>query len=271
MESSSYFNTLAFLLTTLFYSMVLRPTLTLDILSSDSYIEYKSNNYVFLGAYLLLVLIVQFSVNSSIISVNCGGSMKENVGAAGALTFIPWLLIFGVMMLILVIYPGFKSAFSDVVGYYYVSSKANDILTKLLKDSRIESTINTATTSVEESRKLESTADAILKIMGNSAVIINQILPDNFLRYWDTLKPLMKDEFKTTDPTDLKEQLFDLVVTRDYIGELMWYIYTGVLLTFLVGLKIATRGCNSSPETMAKNLQTYKESQAKEKVKEKTK
>jgi hypothetical protein len=65
----------------------------------------------------------------------------------------------------------------------------------------------------------------------------------------------------------LKEELFDLVVTRDYIGELMWYIYTGVLLTFLVGLKIATRGCNSSPETMAKNLQTYKESQAKEKTK----
>jgi hypothetical protein len=47
----------------------------------------------------------------------------------------------------------------------------------------------------------------------------------------------------------------------------MWYIYTGVLLTSLVGLKIATRGCNSSPETMAKNLQTYKEAQAKEKVK----
>jgi hypothetical protein len=263
MESSSYFNTIAFLLTTLFYSMVMRPELKIEQMSPEKYPEYKANNYLYLGAYLLLILVVQFAVNSSIIANNCGGSMKENVGAAGSLTFIPWLLIFGVMMMILVIYPGFKSAFSDVVGYYYVSTKANDILTTILKDSRIEDTMNPNAT-VEEKKKLESTADAILKIMGNSAVVINQIVPENFIRYWDTLKPLMKEDY--INNTELKEQLFDLVVTRDYIGEMMWYVYTGVLLTFLVGLKIASRGCESSPETMAKNLQAYREAQAKEKV-----
>jgi hypothetical protein len=263
MESSSYFNTIAFLLTTLFYSMVMRPELKIEQMSPEKYPEYKANNYLYLGAYLLLILVVQFAVNSSIIANNCGGSMKENVGAAGSLTFIPWLLIFGVMMMILVIYPGFKSAFSDVVGYYYVSTKANDILTTILKDERIESTLNPNATP-EEKKKLETTADAILKIMGNSAVVINQIVPENFIRYWDTLKPLMKDDY--INNTELKEQLFDLVVTRDYIGEMMWYVYTGVLLTFLVGLKIASRGCESSPETMAKNLQAYREAQAKEKV-----
>lgn len=266
MEGSSYFNTIAFLLTTLFYSMVMRPELKLDQMSPDKYPEYKANNYLYLGAYLLLIMVVQFSVNSSIIANNCGGSMKENVGAAGPLTFIPWLLIFGVMMLILVIYPGFKSAFSDVVGYYYVSTKANDILTTILKDSRIESTMSPNATHAEK-QKIETTADAILKIMGNSAVVINQIVPENFIRYWDTLKPLMKDEYTANEPLDLKAQLFDLVVTRDYIGEMMWYIYTGVLLTFLVGLKIASRGCDSSPETMAKNLQAYREAQAKDDVK----
>jgi UPF0716 family protein affecting phage T7 exclusion len=265
MESSSFFNTVAFLLTTLFYSMMLRPELTLNKMTT-SYLEYKSDNYLYLGAYLLLVLIVQFSVNASIIANNCGGSMKENVGAAGSITFIPWLLIFGVMMLILVIYPGFKSAFSDVVGYYYVSTKANDILTKILKDSRIESTMDTKI-SADDKKKIETTADAILKIMGNSAVVINQIVPENFLRYWDTLKPLMKDEYITNEPLDMKSELFELVVTRDYIGEIMWYMYTGVLLTFLVGLKIASRGCDSSPETMSKNLQAYKEAQAAEEVK----
>ena len=263
MESSSYFNTIAFLLTTVFYSMVMRPELKMEQMSPDKYPEYKINNYLYLGAYLSLVLVVQFAVNSSIIANNCGGSMKENVGAAGSLTFIPWLLIFGVMMLILVIYPGFKSAFSDVVGYYYVSTKANDILTTILKDSRIEDTMNPNATA-EEKKKLESTADAILKIMGNSAVVINQIVPENFIRYWETLKPLMKDDY--INNTELKEQLFDLVVMRDYIGEMMWYVYTGVLLTFLVGLKIASRGCESSPETMAKNLQAYREAQAKEKA-----
>jgi hypothetical protein len=74
----------------------------------------------------------------------------------------------------------------------------------------------------------------------------------------------MKEEFINDE--DKKSQLFGLVVTRDYIGEMMWYVYTGVLLTFLVGLKIASRGCESSPETMAKNLQAYREAQAKETV-----
>ena len=62
--------------------------------------------------------------------------------------------------------------------------------------------------------------------------------------------------------SEIKSRLFDLVVKRDFIGEVMWYVYTGVLLTFLVGLKIASRGCNSSPETMSENLQRFKAEQA---------
>ena len=35
-------------------------------------------------------------------------------------------------------YPGFKSAFSDVIGYFYVSSSANKLLTDLLVNKDIE-------------------------------------------------------------------------------------------------------------------------------------
>jgi hypothetical protein len=48
-----------------------------------------------------------------------------------------------------------------------------------------------------------------------------------------------------------------LVVTRDNIGEAMWYIYTGILITSIVQLKIATRGCITDPAQMAKNYQNY--------------
>ena len=58
-------------------------------------------------------------VNSSIITSTCGGSITENMGAAGVFTFLPWVLIFGVLILVLTIYPGFKSAFSDVIGYFF--------------------------------------------------------------------------------------------------------------------------------------------------------
>ena len=116
------------------------------------------------------------------------------------------------------------------------------------------------------------------------------MVPSNFLDYWNILKPLMKKEYQdskpmmnTIQPTaplnmsggntattttnatsnnqNLKQQLLDLIITRDNIGEAMWFIYTGVLLTSFVQLTIATKGCNSSPETMEKNYQTYLQQQ----------
>jgi len=141
--ASSYLNIVTFLLTTLFYYMALKPSLPYSSLTDPTkYKAYISNNYLFLAVYILLVILIQFIVNSSIISSNCGGNITENMGAAGVMTFIPWILIFGVLVLILTIFPGFKSAFSDVIGYYYVSSSANDLITKLLINQDVENALN---------------------------------------------------------------------------------------------------------------------------------
>ena len=42
---------------------------------------------------------------------------------------------------------------------------------------------------------MQNTADAILKICGNTGILINQITPDNFIEYMKMLQPLMKDEY----------------------------------------------------------------------------
>ena len=140
--ANSYLNILTFLLTTLLYYFI-KPTLTYDVVADQNlYMGFVSDHHLYLGIYLLLVLVVQFIVNTSIISTTCGGSVKENMGAAGLLTFIPWLLIFGVIIIVLIIYPGFKSAFSDVIGYFYVSNKANEILVELLANQGVENALN---------------------------------------------------------------------------------------------------------------------------------
>lgn len=285
--ANTYTNVITFILTTIFYYMALKPMLTYDILSGDSatYQEYSKNNYIYLGIYLLMVMIIQFAVNVSVISSSCGGNVTDNLGAAGFLTFIPWMLIFGVLIIILLVFPGFKSVFSDVIGYFYVSTQANKIITELLVNREVkdilEETPKASSSSPplsqnqigggdEEKKKLEDAADAIVKICGNTSILINQIVPENFNDYWDILKPLMKDKYKddTSKATIAKKtELFDIVVTRDNIGEAMWYIYTGLLLTSIVQLKISTRGCKSSPETMEKNYQEFlsKEEEAKAK------
>jgi hypothetical protein len=284
--ANSYLNIVTFLLTTVFYYMAIKPNLTYDVLNNkDKYKEYVSNSYLYLAIYLLLVMVIQFVVNASIISTTCGGSISENMGAAGVFTFIPWSLIFGVVIVVLIIYPGFKSAFSDVIGYFYVSSSANKLLTDLLVNTDLEKKLGDGAPSemmpssdviaepqnVEqqannmiggnlEKEQMQQAADLIIKICGNTAILINQIVPSNFNNYWSLLTPLKKDKYKndsSDDTTKLKEDLFNLVVTRDNIGEAMWYIYTGLLLTSIVQLKITTRGCASNPKTMQQNYQKF--------------
>ena len=263
--TNSYLNIVTFLLTTLFYYLAIKPNFTYEIsVDTKKHKEYITNNYMYLAIYLLLVMIIQFIVNASIISSNCGGSITENMGAAGVFTFLPWTLIFGVVVLILTIYPGFKSAFSDVIGYYWISSSANKIITELLVDPNIQHKIDDDIGSTPKQKEaMQSAADAIIKICGNTSLLINQIVPTNFESYWNILTPLMKDKYKQeiTRISDIKRDLFELVVTRDNVGEAMWYIYTGILLTSLVQLKITTRGCVNNPKTMEQNYQKFVKSE----------
>ena len=263
--ASSYLNIIIFLLTTLFYYIALKPSLSYNtLLDPTKYKEYAQNNYMYLAIYLLLVMILQFMSNTAIISATCGGNLTENMGSAGVLTFLPWTLIFGVIVLILSIYPGFKSAFADVIGYFYVSSSANKILTELLIDKNIQQKIDSdSTMSPEKKKSMQSAADAIIKICGNTSILINQMVPSNFNEYWNILTPLMKTQYQTEgeETNDIKNRLFELVVTRDNVGEAMWFMYTGLLLTSIVQLKITTKGCANNPKTMEKNYQTFLENE----------
>ncbi len=290
--ANSYLNIVTFLLTTVFYYLAIKKELTFDIFSDDEkHKKYVSDNYMHMAIYLALIVVIQFIVNASIITTNCGGSITENMGAAGIYTFIPWVLIFGVIILVLSMYPGFKSAFSDVIGYYWVSSSANKVITELLINPEIQQKIDTAYTDslvkdtdsknikspapmaggdgptsadIKKKEDLQTAADAIIKICGNMSVLINQIVPTNFDSYWGILQPLMKEKYQSTSSTfdkvgtkTIQDELFKLVVSRDNVGEAVWYIYTGVLVTSLIQLKMTTRGCVNNPKTMEKNYQQF--------------
>ena len=216
----------------------------------------------------------------------------------------------------MIVYPGFKSAFSDVIGYFYVSSSANKIITELLVNKDLENSLgantgagvpetksNVVDTNVNSSvideslkpssdqssgqtsdqspqlpsdyqpmfggqavnkKELEKAADAIVKICGNTSILINQMVPENFDDYWKILNPLKKPDYQDdSNPKtqEIKNELFQLVTIRDNIGEAMWYIYTGLLLVSITQMKIASRGCVNSQATMEKNYQQFLENE----------
>jgi hypothetical protein len=367
---NSVVNFIIFLIFTGIYFTKIRGKATLQDYSSDAGIEsyYNSVNMSLL-LYFGITLLSQLITNVIVIMNMCGGSIKQNLGYTALITFIPWILIFGVIIILLISFPNFKNAFSDVVGYYSISTRANEILLELLNHSNsmkgeTETIVNenmdeppsipSTDTNVEKLNKLENeiqreSTNLIAEIFSNLSLLINKITPVNFNEYWDTLRPLMKPQYaslnneqdkycylladissfsdylkksrdSTTgnniiaeesytplvpsqstpaivetpvtmvggtkryvkacmqkmmvggDPTlnidngaqfqvlqkygDLKQQMLNLVIYRDNIGEAMWYIYTGLLLSTILKYNINNRGCVKSVTQIQSNLNT---------------
>ena len=93
-----------------------KPPLLLNAqgtLTNDDLMNYYAACMPKLGIYLLLVVVTQFGLNITYLIDKCKGNAAKNVGAAALFTFIPWVLIFGVMIAVIMIFPGFKMACPD--------------------------------------------------------------------------------------------------------------------------------------------------------------
>jgi len=253
----SFISLILFIVATLLYFIFLKPTLSVDNLSTlTGLAEYYSACNSKLIIYMVVVICSQLFLNFFYLVSKCGGSPVQNIGAAIGYTLVPYIFIFGVLIGVLVIFPGFKSAFSNVIGYFYISSAANTLLSDLLVNSDIVA--NNSEISEEKQEALEKSASMIMKICGNKSLLINQINPNNFINMWDTmLLPLAKNTLTAEVLKTKKEELLALVITKDNIGEMVWYIYSGILVTSIVAYNLATRGCVKSVEQIKTEHDEY--------------
>jgi hypothetical protein len=262
---SSFLSLLIFAVITLVYYLLLKPKLNASVYDDPTgaeYAAYSSSNNTALIIYFIFVILTQMGVNASVMVSKCGGSLMQNIGSAFLMTLIPWIFIFGGVLVSLIMFPGFKSAFSNVIGYFAVSNSANNILSELLVNTDLNQTINAATDAEPAKiNSLKSAAEAIIKLCGNMSILINQIVPSNFVEYWDMLTPLMKEQYQNGAP-EMKQQLLDAVVVRDNIGEALWYVYTAVLLISITQYNIMSRPCNKDLATMQADQDKYLKTEA---------
>lgn len=235
-----------------------KPQLKLEYLNKDKQMEYYTANMKRLALYFTVVVVSQMFLNVVYLMGKCGGALDKNISAAAMYTFFPWVLIFGVLMIVLMIFPGFKSAFSNVIGYYVVAGKANDIFGSILIGTDLNAEIE-KTNDPDRKNELTKAAEAIIKICGNKSIIINQMNPDNFSGLWETLKPLMTPG--SYENISIKQELLDLVAYKENIGEAFWYIYASILISSIVYYNLATRGCVKSLEEIKSDHDAYVKSQ----------
>jgi len=265
----TYLNIISFVIITICYYLVLKTPLTVAILENqEAYAGYKKQNFIRLIAYFIFVVLFQFGINTSSLATRCGGSLNKTIGTAAFWTFIPWLLIFGVVIIILTVFPGFKAAFSNIVGYYYISGRANEILSEILVDAKTENAIDNSfgdnfSTEINGATKgqHQEIQEVLLSLAGNMSILINKIVPSNFIQFWHLLTPLMREQYRnplnSVSMNDKQDELLKLVVSKDDIGEGFWFGYTAIVLITMVQYYLTTVDCNKSVDIMQQEYQKF--------------
>jgi hypothetical protein len=279
MDISNY-SLLLFIITTLLYissiPIIGKPKLTLEknkngiaTITNEQLLNYYADCFYKLSIFLLIVICTQLGLNITYLINKCKDNAGKNVGSAIIYTLVPWFFIFGIMIIFIFAFPGLKCVFSDVIGYFFVAKSANNLLTDILKDTNIDNIIQNEQ-DPNKKMEYESAAEAIIKICGNKSILINQMFPNNFINIWEKLKPLMKPGmYETGGPENKKQELLDLVVHRDNIGEALWYIYTAILVGSIVYYNLATTECIKDVNSIMANYDEYiKDQEEKEKQEE---
>jgi hypothetical protein len=244
-QDNSIFVMLLSIVVIILYYMFLKPVLKVEIMSNvETFAKFQKQKYIMMIVLFMVLFLVHMAVNLMGFQNKCGGSLSNNIGKVFISTFVPWLLIFGALMLVLIIFPGFKGAFSNVIGYYAVYRASNKILIKLLGNTQVDRPLEDVQGSEEENANiLEKASDAVLKLVGNTSIMINQFTPENFEDMWNMMIPVMKPEMRGVANAPLKSELLEQVILRDNIGECCWYLYTMLLLLVIVKTMLMKQEC----------------------------
>jgi hypothetical protein len=218
---------------TLFY-FVLKYLLVenFHIINTDTY-PHGLNNVLSI-VYYALVIFIQYYINVKNTYIKCGVSQ---VFHAAIYTFIPNILIFGLLVTILDVFPGFLKPFSNTIGYFIVYWMGG-----------ISKVFNNMLISKHKSKYIQQVYD-------NNSLMINEITTGprgniiDFIKHAAEPGPdrLFNSNYKKFLPT-----LFNLVVVKNLISKFIWYILVGGLVISTSYNSIVNMECRRDSETQQK-------------------
>ena len=229
------------------------------ILPSEKLEDFKNGSpimkIVFI-VYILLLFFGNYLINISITTELCGGTPQW--GTTFIVTFMPWILIFGIVNIILVIFPGWLVPFSNTFGYFVVTLFGiKDLFNKKII---IPKSSSGTVKDSEISKENIMVARALQQIYGNESLLINEIprigeneeeRVVNFDNFYSTMQKLKI--FKTInneEDNECKVSLYKLLKIKDYIAEYVWYILAGILVSSITYNYIVNVGCDFSSAQM---------------------
>ena len=232
------------------------------LLPSDNIGDFKNENQttkIIFIFYILLLLFGNYLINTSVTTRMCNGTPQW--GSTFIITFLPWILIFGVLNVILIIFPGWLTPFSNTFGFFVVTIFG---IKTLFNDKIIAEKENwggVKKTTIDSDFQV---ARALQQIYGNESLLINEIprigesekeRVENFEQFYSTMNELRI--FKVDSDGKIKLELYKMLVIKDYIAEYVWYILTGILVASITYNYIVNIGCDFSSQQMRDKYQRF--------------
>lgn len=190
--------------------------------------------------YLFIMILVQTGTNYNALNHLCGSA---NMGRVIIATVIPWVFIFGILIILLQSFPGWKAPFSNTIGYLFISGSAAKLIPLIFKGKMTGD---------------GAAAQALEFIYDDQSMLINEITPLNFDSFWAKMessnliqKPLNFQIINKNSATSLKK--------KDTIATAIWYLMTGFLVTSFSYHNMVSAKCERSTQVMNKGLQAHKE------------
>lgn len=178
------------------------------------------------SGYFIAVILTQGFLNAELVKKNCNG--KANIGLAMRVTILPWIFIFGLLFIALIIFPSWKRPFANTFGFLVIKILGVDRLLKgeppnvagiLKKNTNVQGISN----KLVDINVLVST-NAVNNLYNDPSLLVNELNPDNF----DEVIYNMKSLFRTGSEKDIGK-LKDMVNIKDAVSEFVWYIAAGLV------------------------------------------
>lgn len=212
--------------------------------------QYKSeekHSAVAFISYMIILFITQIGINMWVTKGLCG---EIHVKSAFIYTLFPWLFIFGIMYIMITIFPGWLSPFSNTFGYgVTLIAKINDVLGNILKS--------------KEQTSDKELSETLGKIYDKPSLLINEIPNPNagFDDFWEKMKNgdlLNSDVVDDDSKNGMKHKLRNLVRLKFIISKLIWFLLTGILTISTSYNYLIQSSCETSVKEMERRHDEYK-------------
>jgi len=217
------------------------------------YLTPDSMSTMLIIIYIIAIVSIQISINTALAKSICNNTQSMNVGVLA--TIFPMLFIFGLLQLMLTIFPGWIEPFSNTFGYGMTKINGlHDLMKRLIRDPQGSS---------------GKTINAINSIYNDPSIFINQFSyaeVEEFNKTWNNSFSngtgifIAKAGAAPVPPATgslLYEEFKKMVKLKDIVGTFIWYILVGVLVTSKSYNYIISQPCSLNATVAQKAVDNY--------------